>query len=349
MQMNRRAFRGRSIMAVPAIIAGIVLVALLRRPLIRLAALISGAAIVAFLAEPVCRLMEKKLSRRAAALAGLSMIVLCLFAVLWMLLPAMLRQLADLSKSLPEIVEGFSGWMERASLWLNERVPGLSLPDIGLNGLESLLSGLAAGTLSAAMNVAEMVAMVSLMVVLAYFLLRDRDVLLLKLELLVPQSIRHAAVGLGNCVCREFRLYLRGQLLIALAVAALASAGLAVIHVRGALVLGPIIGLLNMIPYFGPYIGGLPSVLIALGDGWKKALMAVAVLAAVQQIDGTLISPRILGSLTGLSPGLVLVGIFAGAQVAGVPGMLFAVPTMMLFRTLYRFCVQRMEKKNENI
>ena len=181
------------------------------------------------------------------------------------------------------------------------------------------------------------------MVMLAFFFLCDRERLLLLLELLLPQAWRSTVVHMGNAVCRDLRLYLRGQLLIAGAVSLLSVATLTLVGVGNALALGLIIGLLNMIPYFGPFIGGVPAVLIALGDSWQRAALTVAALSVVQQLDGSWISPRIMGSLTGLSPGAVLVGIYAGARLGGVAGMLFALPVMMSLRTVFRIFVQKCE------
>jgi predicted PurR-regulated permease PerM len=108
-------------------------------------------------------------------------------------------------------------------------------------------------------------------------------------------------------------------------------------------VLGGIVGILNMVPYFGPFIGGVPAVLIALGDGWPKALWCLGALVLVQQLDSAIISPRIMGSLTGFSPAAVLIAIYAGATLGGIPGMLLALPAIMSIRTVFRVFVQQRE------
>ena len=75
----------------------------------------------------------------------------------------------------------------------------------------------------------------------------------------------------------------------------------------------------------------------------QTAAFAAVVLVVVQQLDGLLISPRVMGALTGLGPAAVLVGVFAGGCALGVPGMLLALPAMMVFRTCVRVFVQRDE------
>ena len=313
----------------------------MRRLLGEALALILGAAAVAFLLEPLTRGYERRLARPRAALAAMGTVLGALAAAIWLLLPSLIQEATLLARQLPESLKQVQSALASASAWLEAQLPGVRLPEPQLDS--ATLSSLAGGTLSVAGSVADFSCLVSLMFVLGYFFLCDRDRLLIRMELLVPRAVRPTAVRMGNAVCRELRLYLRGQGLIALAVGALAAVGLALIGLRSALVLGVIVGVLNMIPYFGPVLGGIPAVLAALGGGWKKAALTVFVLWAVQQADGMVISPRILGGVTGLSPAAVLIAIFVGSHVCGILGMLLALPVLMTFRTAYRIFVQRHE------
>lgn len=313
----------------------------MRRLLGEALALILGAAAVAFLLEPLTRVYERRLARPRAALAAMGTVLGALAAAIWLLLPSLIQEATLLARQLPESLKQVQSALASASAWLEAQLPGVRLPKPQLDS--AMLSSLAGGTLSVAGGVADFSCLVSLMFVLGYFFLCDRDRLLIRMELLVPRAVRPTAVRMGNAVCRELRLYLRGQGLIALAVGALAAVGLALIGLRSALVLGVIVGVLNMIPYFGPVLGGIPAVLAALGGGWKKAALTVFVLWAVQQADGMVISPRILGGVTGLSPAAVLIAIFVGSHVCGILGMLLALPVLMTFRTAYRIFVQRHE------
>ena len=349
MQWHIDAGRARTLRAVAALLAAGLLAALLRKPLLRVMGLALGAGALAVLVAPLAERFERTLPRPAAALACLATIALAAAALMWLMLPSIVGELIELGQSLPRSVSALSRWARQAETWLEHRLPGLSLPELRFDNLAEAISGIVSRSISVAGNLAGSIGRLSMMFVLSYFFLHDRDRLLLRLELLIPLSFRATAVRMGNAVCRELQLYLRGQLLVALAVGALSAALLFLVGVRSALVLGLVIGLLNVIPYFGPFIGGVPAVLIALGDGWQKAALTVAALTLVQQLDGALISPRILGSLTGLSPAMVLVGIFAGAQVSGFSGMLIALPIIMAIRTLYRVFVQRREKTAENI
>lgn len=314
---------------------------MMRQVLTNALVIVFGGAAVAFLVEPLCRIFERRLSRNLASLLALLTILGTTLLALWLLLPSLISEVIQLTEALPASVELLKGWVSRAAEWIEAHLPGIELPkpSIGSDPLPTI----ALKTISFAGGLADVIYRLSLMIVLGYFFLCDRDRLLIRMELLVPRSARKTAVRMGNAVGRELKLYLRGQGMIAAAVGALAAAGLALIGVRSALVLGIIIGILNMIPYFGPIIGGIPAVLMALGSGAQSALLTVAVLWLVQQIDGALISPRIMSSLTGFSPAVVLLAIFIGSGLAGIVGMLLAMPLVMTFRTVFRVFVQRYE------
>ena len=335
---------GARILKIVSVTAGsVLLAAVFFYPLMRVAGLVFGGAALAFFVEPVDRLFEKQFPRPVAALIALVFTFGILAAVLWLTLPALTRDIGQFASALPESVNQLSIWADGAGETLRAHVPGLPLPTVPWDRVNDALSGLAARAVSAAQNAADTASRFSMMLVLGYFFLCDRDSLLLRLELLVPQAARATAVRMGRAVLWELRLYLRGQLTVAGIVGLLSALGMVTIGVRSALVLGVTCGIFNMVPYFGPFIGGVPAVLIALGDGWRKAALCAGVLALVQQLDSAVISPRIMGSFTGFSPAAVLVAIYAGASLAGIGGMLIALPVIMSIRTVFRVFVQRYE------
>lgn len=298
-----------------------------------------GACALAFLLEPLARAFEKRLRPSVAALAAVLIALGMAALFLYALFPPMIRQALALAKTLPSAIDALRQTLERASAWLKAHA-AIELPSLSFG---AALPGLATGTMTIAGGVADAFYKITLAVILAYFLLCDRRRLMMRAELLIPLRARKTAVRMGAAIAREMRMYLRGQALIALAVGSVASVGLYAVGLPSPLVLGAIVGVLNMIPYFGPVLGGIPAVLFALGFGWKRALLTVFVLWLVQQIDETLISPRILGNLSGLSPAAVLIALFAGSCAGGIVGMLLALPAVMAARTAFRVYAQRNE------
>ena len=327
-----------------AIAAGAAL-AVLSWPVLRaVVALVAGAAALAFLLAPLCRRLEGALGAGLAASACLLGLLILLASLLWLLAPALVRQAADLISALPTALQALRALGEKLSAWLREvGLENARMPQLDMGGLGDGVLRFAAGTVSFAGGVANAVSQISMAAVLSAFLLIDRKNLLLRLELCVPLRLRATAVRMGAAAGREVRLYLRAQAMVSLAVGALSALGLWLAGVRSALALGLLVGLFNLIPYFGPVLGAVPALAAALTSGWQTAAFAAVVLVIVQQLDGLLISPRVMGALTGLGPAAVLVGVFAGGCALGVPGMLLALPAMMVFRTCVRVFVQRDE------
>ncbi len=327
-------------MRIVCIIAGILFIYIWKFPVIRdVLGLIFGAAVVCFFVQPLSAFYERKFSRSASVLFAMLTYAAFLIAALWLLLPRMISEATELTGILKQSAQSLAGWIRDIESWLASSFPGfrISFPAMMTDAIPSL----AMETVTFAENLTGFVGRLALMITLAYFLLCDRERILLFLELLIPQSMRCTAVRMGCAVCGELKRYLCGQGLVCALVAVMSAAGLAVIGIRSALVLGLIIGILNMIPYFGPVLGAVPAVLSGLSDGGGCALMAVGILWIIQQIDSMLISPRILSGVTGISPAGVLLAVFIGSGIGGIVGMLLALPAVVAFRTVFRVFVQR--------
>lgn len=122
--------------------------------------------------------------------------------------------------------------------------------------------------------------------------------------------------------------FLRGQLLDALIIAILSSVGLTMIGLDFAVFIGCFAGLANVIPYFGPLLGMVAAVIVGLLSGnFSQAILAVIVLLIIQQIDGNIIYPHVVGSSTGLHPVFILLAVMFAGHFWGIVGMLLAVPT----------------------
>lgn len=320
-----------------------VLLLLFRRAAAEILSILFGGSVLAFLFAPLTKLVEKKLPRSAAALISIIGICLLVAGGFVLLAPFFLRQLSALTELLPEAFLRLrtlvDGMLER----LRRVIPDLTLPEFSFAGAENRLGSIARSAAGAISGLADKAYRLFLMGALSYFMVTDRERMLLRLELLVPARWRRLAVRAGNMFLREMRLYLRGQATIALTVGILATSALTIIGVPGAPLLGLFVGMFNVIPYIGPFLGGIPAVIMALSISWQRAAFTLLSLFLVQQIDGMVISPRIMGNITGFSPAVVLLAVFVGARTIGIGGMLFALPSLMAIRTVYRVFVQRHE------
>ena len=303
----------------------------------------SISLLLAFLISPLARFFEKKLKRPLACLISIVLICSAILLFLAFLAPMLIRESVKLLDLLPAAFERLRLLSEGIFSRFARAIPEVQLPKVDFSGMESGFSGIAKNAIAYLSGFAGGIYSFGLSIVLSYFLMADRERIFLRCELLVPCAWRKNAVRFGKTLLRELRLYLRGQATIALCVGALSALGLTIAGVRGGILLGAIVGLFNMIPYFGPLLGSIPAVLLALSDGWQRAAFAALTLFLVQQIDGMVISPRVMGNITGFSPAVVLIALFLGSRSGGIWGMLLAMPLLMAVRTLYRDFVQRYE------
>lgn len=174
---------------------------------------------------------------------------------------------------------------------------------------------------------------------LVYYLLRDEASLKRSLLLMFPPKYRRIVAAAGNEMDQTLGAYLRGILLICFLVGIMTYLSLLLLGMDFALILGIIAGITNIIPYFGPLIGAVPAVLIALLDSPVLALKVIIVLVVVQQLESQIIAPQILGRSLGLHPLAVIFVLILGGSFFGLIGLIFAVPLTALVRILFRHAI----------
>lgn len=141
-----------------------------------------------------------------------------------------------------------------------------------------------------------------------------------------------------------FRRFFVGQLMDAIAVGIISFIGLSIIGVPYAVLLSLIIAIFNMIPYLGPILGGIPVVVVAFLDTPEKALFSIIFILILQQIEGNILAPRILGNSVGISSFSILLAIALGGGFFGILGMFLAVPVFKIILVLFeKFIDKRLE------
>ncbi|MET9833442.1 AI-2E family transporter [Streptomyces sp. NPDC006385] len=207
---------------------------------------------------------------------------------------------------------------------------GTSLDDVASNARELLtkFGGTAAsGVISGVSVVGETIAMAVLALLLVFFFLRDSDRAAHTVRSFVPRGSGDLVEAMARRAFQAVEGFMRGTTFIALIDAVCITVGLLVLDVPGAVGLGALVFVGAYIPYLGAFISGAVAVLVALADrGFVIALWVLAVVLAVQVLEGHVLQPVIQSRTVQMHPAAVMVAITAGASVAGVLGMLLAVP-----------------------
>jgi len=171
--------------------------------------------------------------------------------------------------------------------------------------------------------------------IFAFYLLVDLPHLKQVADGLIPGPARSEVLVLARRMNAAVGGFFRGQLVVALIVGTMASIGLLIIGLPFWLLIGMVAGFFNMIPLVGPYIGGIPALVIALTTKEPiTAVWVVLVMVTVQQIDNHFISPLVMQRVVKLHPVLVMLALLLGGTLGGFFGLLVAVPTAAILKIL---------------
>jgi predicted PurR-regulated permease PerM len=178
--------------------------------------------------------------------------------------------------------------------------------------------------------------------IVAIYLMIESDSMHRGIVSLIPPSARPKALAILDGINAVLGGFIRGQLLVALIVGALTAVMLTLLHVRFAILIGLIAGLLNVIPYVGAFAGAAPAVLIALiTNGPLNTLFVIIGFVIINQLEGHLIAPNVVGPSVGLSPLAVIVALLAGGELFGLLGLLVAVPVAGIIKVVFVTLVPR--------
>lgn len=317
--------------------AGVLAAILLRRVISALAVQLGAAALLMLTALPLCRLLERRMRPTPAALLSLLLLATGAAGLLLTVLPPFLRQLRQLGAELPGLLAWARNLWQRMTDWLAGRgIDASPLQEELFGQLSSRAGALVSSLAGTLRRLAGGVGRALLSPLLAFYLLRDRQRICAALTLLLPVSCRARGVRAAREMRRETAAYLRGQLLLATAVGTLTALGLLLAGTPGWLLLGLLMGVMDLVPYVGPLLAGIPAVLLALQNGWLRALWTLGVLLAVQQLESAALSPRLLAGATQLHPMAVLLLISAGGILAGPAGMIAILPAVVALRGAWR-------------
>ncbi|HEV8125459.1 MAG TPA: AI-2E family transporter [Gemmatimonadales bacterium] len=309
------------------------------------------AFILAYLFAPVVAWVESRGARRSMAILGAVLPIIVLLVVLVSVtLPQMWDQTGQLVDRLPQFGEKLIGVLEGVRdraltirflnddqrLWLQNLSPeqlGRMLQDNGdtimrraWNWGWSLIKHL--------WSVLGLLGYLVVTPVVTYYLLRDWKSMLERLESLMPPGKRGEWVAFLGRYDKALGGFIRGQLIEAAIVAILTTAGLMLLGVPNALLLGVTSGIFNIIPYVGIVLSAVPALVVALtmadpiGGLWRVVL----VYGVVQFIDGSITGPKIVGDSSGLHPLSIMLALTIGGAVLGFVGLVLAVPIAILVK-----------------
>ena len=296
-----------------------------------------SAMIVTYVLSPVVDMLVRRRVPRGISILiiYLAFVVLIAVAVL-NAIPVVSRQIASLTEHLPSLINQLNTWIDQVSRQKQY------LPDPMRKGLESALNQaqqnvvVYAGNILAVLTSTFSAVMAAFVVpFLVFYMLKDAKTIGNGLVRLAPRRHRNQFREILTGIDGTLGRYVRGQLLVMLAVGILTYAGLLIVRMPYALLLALFVSLTNVIPYLGPFIGSAPALLLALSMSPQMALKVLIVNVVVQQCEGNLISPQIMGKTLDLHPMSIVAALLLGGEIGGILGLIAAVPVLAVGKVVW--------------
>ncbi|MFO7536811.1 MAG: AI-2E family transporter [Chloroflexota bacterium] len=340
---------GRNTKTVVVVII-LVLFALITYRFQSLIAQLTIAAILAYLLNPIIVFVNKRVPIRRSFLIALIYLILAVTSI-WAIIAlsvAAIQQVINLLNQLPAIIEQASTMLTN----LMERTEPITIGPFPIyttslpwDQLTNQFLGLVEPAVSSGTQIVRQAATTTVITILNVIFI---FFLSLYIAMEIPKIGEHVAKAAqqpgyrydAERLMREFgriwSSYLRGQVTVVFLIAFLVWLALTVMGVQNALALALLSGLLEFIPYLGPVIGGAVAVGVAFLqpsnqfglEAWQFALLVLAVMTIIQQLEGNILVPRIMGEALDVHPILVMVAVFIGASLAGILGAILASPLL---------------------
>jgi len=303
------------------------------------------AALLAYLGDPIVdKLEEKKLSRTLSVSIVFSVLFIISLLMILVLLPLLTSQLVSLFQRLPDYLAFIqTNVLPRLSK------AGLPVDMIDIEMVKHALTqywaevgqvagGLVGYVTSSGMMLLQWLANLVLIPVVTFYLLRDWDILVAKFRELLPRKHSDNVVKLSLECDDMLAAFIRGQVMVMLALATIYTIGLSLIGLELALLLGVIAGIVSFVPYLGLIVGIGLAGMAAFFQFHElfPVLMVVLVFGVAQAIEGMVLTPRFVGERIGLHPVAVIFAVLAGGQLFGFTGVLLALPVAAVVMVLLR-------------
>ena len=300
-----------------------------------------------------------KYAKMIATLACLVILILVVFTLIMMIIPELVNSITNVISYAPSGAENLEAWLKDLLnknpnlekliignyLDISERLSDIATTTV-LPNVNTYIKNLSSGVINALGVVVNII--IGLMVMM--YLLNMKTTLASQAKKIVYAV---AGVKIGNEIVTEaryiknmFEKFIVGKIIDSIIIGIINYVFMAIIHMPYALLISVVVGVTNVIPFFGPFIGAIPSIILLLLISPVTALQFAVWILVLQQVDGNIIGPKILGQTTGLPSFWVLFSILLFGGLFGIVGMIIAVPTWaIIYRTISRLSEHFLKKK----
>lgn len=292
------------------------------------------AALITYLLHPLVeKIHEMGVHRGLAVLIIYFIFFGSIGMALYKGMPAFIKQIRDLAENLPFFTDKYRSWLEliqhKTSDWpmgLHERI------EEGIVGSEKRLEKLLENILNRMVNIINSLVVIAIIPFISFYMLKDIKVIKKAAWYLTPRKWRQQGIKFLKDVNQSLGSYIRGQIIVCVIIGVVSAILFWMVKMNYPLLLGFILAVTNVIPYFGPIIGAIPAVIIAATISVKMVIFVLIIIFALQFLEGNILSPLIVGKSLHMHPLMIMFALLAGGEVGGVVGLIVAVPILAIIK-----------------
>ncbi|WP_165000352.1 AI-2E family transporter [Anaerophilus nitritogenes] len=313
---------------------------------------IMWSIVFAYLLNPIVKKLDKRGIKRvwSVSIVYLS-IIMIIFIISFTVTPAIIEETKKLVDLFPEYTKETNKFLNNLYIKI-EQLDHFS-PELGfmkdsieenLYKIQNIFTKGMKNITTSILNIFSKMVTIILIPIFSFYFLKDIEYFKKKIIFCIPKSCRCECIRIFRDIHLLLNKFIRGQFIVAILVGVLSTIALLFIRVDFAVLIGMIAGISNIIPYFGPIIGSVPGVFIALLDSPIKALWVILAFAIIQQIESAIITPKIVGESVGLHPIIVILSLLLGGEWFGLIGLLFSVPIAAIIKIFLEHMMDWMMK-----
>lgn len=286
------------------------------------------ALIIVSAISPGVNWLQKRKVPRVVGVIIIYLLGLLIFAtIIYLIVPPLAQEIRDLSKTFPETLYEFDAGEYESRYGLSESFPQIT------ENIKSFLGGISArleifgsSFFSATVNVFGGIVSGILILVISFYLAVQEEGIKKFFRSILPSEHQPYVFHLWTRTETKMGRWLQGQLLLGLIIGVFTFIGLSALGIEYALVLAILAGLFELIPYAGPILAAIPAVLLGARDNLTLGLWVVLMYVIIQRIENDILVPKIMQRAVSLNPIIVIIAILVGAKLAGIMGIIVAVP-----------------------
>ena len=294
-------------------------------------------------------------SKVIGTIISIAVIIVVIAGILWMIIPGLVDSIVKVIEMLPTGLEKFTAWVDvkfanipfakdtiddwskNATDYLISFATDTILPHSGT--LAASISGTLLGALGAMMNFI-------IGIIICIYFLNIKDTLAAQAKKVIvanfKESRAEAILEGADYTNRTFAGFISGKIIDSAIIGILCFIVMSIFGWEYSLLISCIIGITNIIPFFGPFIGAIPSAALLLMVNPMHCLYFIILILLLQQFDGNILGPKILGDSTGLASFWVLFAVLVGGGLWGFAGMVLGIP---VFAVIYAYCSRALNRK----